>query len=275
MTISVLLSVYKSEKPSNLDKALQSVWFDQTLRPDEIVLIQDGPLSDSLLSVIDKWKSILCEKFVVLCNEKNLGLTKSLNKGLSIVKGDFIARMDSDDISFPNRFELQLDYMMNHPEVSVLGGGIQEIDENDNWGHLRLYPLDMKGIVKYISKANPLAHPTTFIRRSVFDKGFYYNEKYRKNQDLEFWFRLISKGFVFANLSLPVLYFRRTSDTYSKRSSFISLKSELSIYVSGIYSLYGLFTWRYIFPIIRFCVKILPSSLVRFIYKFFFKKTNL
>lgn len=275
MSISVLLSVYKSEKSSYLDRALKSVWDDQTVKPDEIVLIKDGPLTPDLEKIINHWSLYLTDRLIVLQNPENLGLTKSLNNGVAVSKSDFIARMDSDDISFPNRFELQLDYMMNHPEVSVLGGGIQEIDENDNWGHLRLYPLDMQGIVKYISKANPLAHPTTFIRRSVFDKGFYYNEKYRKNQDLEFWFRLIGNGFILANLAVPVLYFRRTSDTYSKRSSFISLKSELSIYVSGIYSLYGLFTWRYIFPIVRFCVKILPSSLVRFIYMFFFKKTNL
>ena len=99
MSISVLMSVYKSEKADYLARALRSVWTDQTLKPDEIVLVEDGPLGDELIRVIIDWKSLLRERLVLLRNDCNLGLTKSLNKGLSVVKSDFIARMDSDDIA--------------------------------------------------------------------------------------------------------------------------------------------------------------------------------
>ncbi len=182
-SISVLISVYKSEKPIFLDRALKSVWSDQTLPPNEVILVEDGPLTDSLYEIIDKWKSIIKERLIILKNEINLGLTKSLNKGISVATGDYIARMDSDDISLPCRFELQLSYMESHPDVAVVGGGMQEIDENDALGAERRYPEDQNKILKYIIKANPLAHPTTFIRRTTFEKGYKYDARYLKNQD--------------------------------------------------------------------------------------------
>lgn len=275
MSISVLMSVYKYEKAVCLDRALRSVWDDQILKPDEIILIEDGPLGQELLDVIGKWKVSLSEHLIVLRNENNIGLTRSLNKGIQYAKGDYIARMDSDDISYPERFDMQFRYMMKNQNVSVLGGGIQEIDENDNWGHLRLYPVKMSMIVKYITKANPLAHSTTFIRRKIFDDGFLYDERFRKNQDLDLWFRLLNAGYEISNLPFPVLYFRRTSDTYSKRSSYISLKSELKIYAYGIHLLYGNFTWRYIYPVTRLIIKLLPPVFIGFVYKNLFKKKNI
>ena len=269
------MSVYKSERPEYLEKALYSIWEEQTVKPYQIILIQDGPVGEELTRVIEAWKLKLNNKLILIKNKNNLGLTKSLNKGICYINSDFIARMDSDDISFPDRFEKQLDYMINHPDVMVVGGGIQEIDEEGDPHNLRLYPSEINKIRKYITKANPLAHSTTFIRRRVFDDGFRYNEKFRKNQDLDLWFRLLAKGYVISNLAFPVLYFRRTKDTYSKRSTLISLKSELSIYLHGIYSLYGICTWRYIYPISRFLIKIMPPSFVDFYYRHFFKKNNL
>ena len=101
MKISVLMSVYKAEKPEYLDRALQSVWNDQTHKPNEIVLIADGILTPDLDKIIAKWKEALGASFILCRNEVNVGLTKSLNKGLKQASGDFIARMDSDDISHP------------------------------------------------------------------------------------------------------------------------------------------------------------------------------
>lgn len=273
-TISVLMSVYKSEKPRFLNRALRSVWSDQILKPNEIILIEDGPLSRELIEVIENWKSELGDKLVILRNELNEGLTKSLNKGIAVIRSQYIARMDSDDISLPERFKLQYEYMESHPEVMVLGGGMQEIDEYENWGAERKYPETQEKIKKYIAKANPLAHPTTFIRKSIFDNGYLYNDKYRKNQDLKLWFDLLKDNNVLHNLSDTVLLFRRTSDTFTKRSSKVSLKSELEIYTSGIRSLYGIISWRYIYPYTRYVVKSMPSSVNTFVYKYLFKKKN-
>ena len=272
--ISVLISVYKSENPEYLDRALKSVWDDQILKPDEIILIKDGPLNSELNQIIDKWHLKLKNQIVILNNEENLGLTVSLNKGIKESKGKYIARMDSDDISTPQRFKLQYSFLETHPEIALIGGGIQEIDEHGKWGAERKYPLTNEKIIEYIPKANPIAHPTAFIRNSVFSDGFYYDERYRKNQDLKLWFDLIKAGYILGNIKDTVLFFRRTSDTYRKRASKISLKSELKIYFSGIKSIYGIFTWRYIFPLMRLFIKLLPPNFHNYIYKNLFKKKN-
>lgn len=275
MSISVLMSVYQNEKPEWLDRALKSIWTDQTLKPAEIILVEDGPLTDSLERVIEKWQFEMGKVLIVLNNEINLGLTKSLNKGLKLVTSKYIARMDSDDVAFPDRFEKQFTFLEIYPDISLVGGGIQEINENDDENHLRLYPDNTLKIIRYLPKANPFAHSSVMFRKELFLKGFCYNEKYRKNQDLELWFRIIKAGYQAANLPFPVLYFRRTSDTYKKRMSWGTLKSEFVIYFRGIYSLYGIFTWRYIYPLLRLCVKILPSDCVAFVYHYLFKKNNL
>jgi glycosyltransferase involved in cell wall biosynthesis len=268
------MSVYKSEKSAYLNRSLQSVWDDQTLKPDEIILVEDGPLGDDLHEVISSWKSKLGERLNVLVNEQNLGLTKSLNKGIEVAKSEFIARMDSDDISLPQRFEKQIAFMKTHPECDVLGGGLIEIDESDKEHARRLYPLSCDNIKKYIVKANPLAHPTVMIRKKVFEDGHRYDEKYRKNQDLNLWFRLLKSGYILNNIDDNILLFRRTSDTYTKRSSRLSLNTEFNIYINGIRELYGPITWRYVYPIIRYTVKIMPSWVNVFVYKYLFKKEN-
>lgn len=273
-TISVIMSVYQSEKPAFLDRSLQSVWSDQNIRPSEVILVEDGPLSPELYDIIDKWKSIIEDKFIILKNNVNEGLTKSLNKGISIAKGDYIARMDSDDISVPSRFAIQLSFMDTHPDIAVLGGGMQEIDENNNLGAKRIYPENQEKILNYITKANPLAHPTTFIRRSIFEKGFRYDERYRKNQDLKLWFDLLQNGYILHNIPDIVLKFRRTSDTYYKRSSKLSLRTELEIYDKGICALYGKNCTKRIFPYIRYLIKSMPPSINKLVYKYLFKKNN-
>ena len=109
--ISVLISVYKSEKAEYLERALTSVWEDQTLKPEKIVLIQDGPVGSELACIVNQWEKKLGEKLEVIRNEQNIGLTKSLIKGISVIKTDYIARMDSDDISLPERFTRQAEFL--------------------------------------------------------------------------------------------------------------------------------------------------------------------
>jgi glycosyltransferase involved in cell wall biosynthesis len=105
MSLSVLMSVYYKENPEYLQQALESIWDAQTLKPDEIVLVEDGPLTTELYSILTNWKNKLDKILKRVPLEKNEGLTKALNMGIEHCSGEFIARMDSDDISCPNRFE--------------------------------------------------------------------------------------------------------------------------------------------------------------------------
>lgn len=265
MSISVLMSVYKSEKADYLDRALRSVWTDQTLKPDEIVLIEDGPLGDELRRIITDWKSLLGERLVLLRNTKNLGLTKSLNKGLKVIKSDFIARMDSDDISHPLRFERQIKYLKEHPEISVVGGSLQEFDAAHECLNIRHYPLTNEMVISSICKASPLAHPTVMMRRTIFENGLSYNEKYRTSQDIALWFDVLCHGYKIGNVEDITIYFRRDSDMYRRRSKNKAW-NEFKIYMNGISRLYGFLSWRYIFPIARLIFRLLPVSIVKWIY---------
>ena len=265
MTISVLMSVYKSEQARFLDDAIQSVWSGQTLRPDEIVLVEDGPLGEQLLEVIDRWQGIIGMNFVILKNEKNLGLTKSLNRGLAIAKGDLIARMDSDDISDPQRFERQVKYLTTHPDIDIVGGSLQEFNETSDCLRIRNYPLTHDEVVKYIAKACPLAHPTVMMRRKIFDAGLKYNEKYRMSQDIALWFDAIEAGYKIGNVPEVTIRFRSQGDVFKRRSR-AKAWNEFKIYMGGIYNLYGLFTTKYRYPIARLSFRLMPPSVVKLVY---------
>ena len=264
--ISVLISVYKSETPECLDLSLKSVLEDQTLLPYEIVLIEDGPLGDDLLTVIEKWQKLFQGRFIIVRNEENIGLTKSLNKGISYATGDLIARMDSDDISHPERFAKQVKYLQEHLDIMVVGGSLQEFRAPMELMDIRKYPLTHEEIVNKIHRACPLAHPSVMMRSEVFSAGIRYDERYRTSQDIALWFTLLKRGYRLANIEDVVLYFRHNDNIYQRRGRNKAV-NEFKIYMSGIRALYGIFSWRYVFPICRFVSRILPPSLIEYIYK--------
>lgn len=259
------MSVYKSEQATYLDRALHSIWTDQILKPDQIVLIKDGPLGDDLNEVVEKWRKNIPDVLDIIINLENIGLTKSLNKGLNYITGDYIARMDSDDISTPERFKLQKDFLDNNPDVYVVGGSIIEFDTNHENLGIRKFPLDNPSVLKYIFKASPLAHPTVMMRKKLFGNGIRYNERYRTSQDIALWFDVLKTGYKISNINDVTLRFRRAGDVFKRRSRDKAY-NELKIYFNGILDLYGLFTWKYIYPIARYCFRLMPVPIVRFIY---------
>ena len=274
MKISVLISVYKSEKGAYINDALKSIWDDQSYKPDEVILIEDGPLTDDLYAVIRKWKDAMHNCLVIVKNETNIGLTKSLNKGIDVAKYDVIARMDSDDKSHPKRFERQIAFLKSHPEISVIGGSIQEFNDDNDCIGIRHYPSTHTDVLKYICKASPLAHPAVMIRKHIFDNGIRYNEKYKTSQDLALWFDLIYHGYQIANIEDVILYFRHNEDIYKRRGKE-KAKNELKIYLKGIKQLYGLFTPKFAYPIMRYLFRLTPTSIKRFIYNSSLRETLL
>ena len=265
-TLSVLISVYKSEKPCYLDSSLESVIKNQTLKPNNVIIVEDGPLTTGLYDVISKWCNNPDVPITIIKNEVNMGLTKSLNRGLEYVNTDLVARMDSDDMASPNRFELQVKFFNENPNIDILGGAIHEIDENGNDLCDRYYPLDHESVCKSICKANPIAHPTVMIRKRVFDSGLKYNERFRTNQDLALWFDCILAGYKLANLRNVILLFRRQSSVYDRRKKKKNLWREFYIYCDGIFRLNGIFTIKYAYPIMRLCLKLLPTPIVKWAY---------
>jgi glycosyltransferase involved in cell wall biosynthesis len=265
MTISVLMSVYQSERGAFLDRSLQSVWDDQTRKPEQIVLVEDGPLTKELYAVIGKWKERVGEVLTLCVNKENLGLTKSLNKGLEAATGDLIARSDSDDISAPHRFEIQERFFLEHPDVDIIGGSMQEFDDENECLNVRHYPLTHEEACRYIVKACPLAHPSVMMRRRIFEGGLRYDERYRMSQDIKLWFDAILAGYRLSNVPDTCLYFRQQGDVFRRRSR-VKAWNEFKIYMNGIYRMLGLFTLAYRYPIARYVFRNLPPSLVKRIY---------
>ena len=264
MKISVLMSLYAKENPHYFDCSMKSIWDDQTRKPDEVVVVEDGPITKELDNVIVLWQAkIPILKVIKL--EKNCGLAVALNKGANECDCDYIARMDTDDISLPDRFELQEDYLLNHPDIDVLGGGMIEFSDEDGELEPRLMPATTDEIKKMICKAGPLVHPSVFIKKDLFKQGYSYNPNCRRNQDLDFWFRLLAAGFKIENLEKVLIKYRKDPNLYKKRKK--SALAELKIVFRGIYSIYGLFTWRYVFPILHFMFRLLPAKWCLYLYK--------
>ena len=265
-SISVLISVYKSEKAEYLNKALKSVWDDQVLKPQKIVLIQDGPVGEELSLVLSKWEKKLGSDFEIIRNEVNLGLTQSLIKGIKQINTEYIARMDSDDVSLPERFFRQATFLDCHPEIAVVGSYIIEFEDTDKELGIRKYPHNTKEAKETIYKANPLAHPVVMMRKSIFDRGINYNKDYKTTQDLALWFDILSCGYEIHNIDVPLLMFRRNDNIYHRRTNMQDSWLELKIHEKGIYQLYGIAPYKSLFPIARFILRLLPNSWVKFFY---------
>lgn len=265
MTISILMSTYKKERPDYLDAALRSIWTEQVRKPDQIVLVEDGELSDALECVVQQWKQTIGEPLTIVANKENCGLAFALNDGITHATGELIARMDSDDIAMPLRLKLQENYMITHEKVDILGGAIHEFNDDGSLNIIRQYPTQMNQICATIHKASPLAHPTVMFRRRFFNAGLKYDNRHYLCEDITLWFEAIKTGHIINNLPDVLLNFRR-NNTVIKRRGRKKAWSEFTAYNEGIFMLYGLFSFKYFYSIVRLIFRLLPTSIIRYAY---------
>lgn len=266
MTIAVLMSVYKNEKAGRLDRCMRSIWDDQMLKPNQVILVEDGPLPEELHKVIAAWKERLQGILDVLVNEDNLGLTKSLNRGLKVVKTDLIARMDTDDQSTPLRFEVQEKFMREHPEIDVLGGAYNIMDENGVVQYAKYFKHTHDEMMKQICWRCPLSHPTVMMRASMFkEKGLKYDERFRNSQDIALWVDAVQAGCKFANTDDVVLNFTEDNDVYKRRGK-VRAMNEYKSFARAAKLLFGKYSWRRVLPVMRYCFRRMPVKSIGFIY---------
>lgn len=225
---SVLMSVYINENPQFLRNAIDSI-LKQTISPDEIVLVEDGPLTDELYLVIDSYISLCPELFNIVKNEKNLGLGLSLKRGLLACKNELVARMDTDDIAVPDRCQQQLSYFCSHPEISIIGGNIAEfIGKTDNIIGYREVPCIDCEIKKYFIKRCPFNHMTVMFKKSsVLAAGNYIDWHY--NEDYYLWLRMMQNGAVFANTGTVLVNVRVGEEMYRRRGGTKYFRSEAKL----------------------------------------------
>lgn len=202
MEFSVLMSVYAGDRPEWLDEALRSILIDQEVKPSEVVFIVDGPVSEDLMNVINKYESFLS----VYKLEKNSGLTKALDFGIKKCSYEWVARMDSDDLSHPERFKKQLNYLKKHQELEVLGTCLGKFEENKDEIYSTICRKDPYKLVKF---RTPLSHATVFYKKSVVLSVGGYSGAPNKMEDYWLWIKMINKKVKMDTLQ-EVLYLMRS-----------------------------------------------------------------
>lgn len=264
--LSVLLSVYNEEKASYLEDALVSIWDEQTLKPTQVVLVQDGPLTAELDAVIEVWQAKLGDILVTVPLPENIGLAAALNEGLKHCTHEYIARMDADDISMAERFEKQYAFMQSNPEIAVSSGLVEEWAEDFSYMFFeRRLPLKHKEIFKFAKHRSPISHPAVIYRKSAVLAVGGYPKNYP--EDYLLWCRMLVKGYTFANLPELILKMR-TGDAFYKRRGCQFLKGEIQVYK---YLLNIGFITRYEFLtncFLRGVVRLSPSYIKKYFYKY-------
>lgn len=264
MRVATIISVYAGDSPELFGRAIASV-FEQRLKDSitsRVYLAIDGFVSGGIENVVSEFG----ENFhKVVRIEENQGLAHALNELIGALEDEeLVFRMDSDDISHPDRYQIQIEYLVANPEVDILGTDIVESDSEMCSSRIVRFYYPPNDVRKHLCFGVPVAHPSVCMRRSVFDRvGLYPTSG--TNEDIAMWFKCARAGLRFDNIPLPLLEFTVGKDFWSRRSFKKSI-GELKCYISGVYGLFGL-TWRFIFPFARFMLRLAPKSVVQFAYE--------
>lgn len=264
---SVLMSVYISSNPEYLDKAIESVWDKQRLKPRQICLVADGPVTKSVSLIIQKWENKLGEVLKFIQLKTNKGLAVALNVGMSFCSYPLIARMDDDDVSMPERFLLQFLYMTEHPEIDVVGTQVQEYDDELRERLAdRILPTDHEDLKKFAKVRSPVNHPSVMFRKASVEKNGKYPIMYP--EDYPLWGKMMLAGCKFANLP-NVLVLMRSDSQYRNRRGLNFLVGEIKAIIY-LYSIGFLALSECIYSLsLRVVYRLLPVNIKLFIKRKF------
>lgn len=213
------MSTYIREHPEYLRASLKSI-LTQSVKPNNIILVCDGPLSQELNSVIREYENNL----LVIRLKRRVDLSKALNYGLKYVKSPYVARMDSDDICAPDRFKKEINFVLENPEAVVVGGQVKDFDCSiDNIVGERIVPTTFDEILKNAPLRNPMNHPTVMFKvKKIKEVGGYPNIK--GFEDYALWVNLLIQNNIILNSNDVYVYMRTNDDTYKRRGGFLYLK---------------------------------------------------
>ena len=199
MNYSVLMSVYAKDNPEYLELAIDSM-LNQTVKPEQFVIVQDGLLPESIGQVICKYESNQPELFTIIKLETNGGLANALNIGLQACRNELVARMDADDISLPKRCEKELKKFSENPDLVICGCNIDEFyDIPQNVKTSRVVPAEYEDILRFMRRRQPFNHPTVIYKKlKVIEAGGY--PQLRRKEDFDLFSRMLSKGYYALNV---------------------------------------------------------------------------
>ena len=227
--LTCLLSVYAKDDPTHLAQAIDSV-LHQTRLPDELVIVEDGPLSSELRKVLDNYKNRISTVSVSL--QSNVGLGLALAEAFDMCSFDLIARMDADDIARPERFKLQERYMRSHPEVILLGGRIEEFkNQPGDLGRFRYALITDTDIRQRARTRNPFSHMTVIFRKQTVKAagGYRHNPGF---EDYDLWLRMLQQPGQVMNLNDVLVDVRVGNGMSSRRRGWAYVKAEMSFLMS-------------------------------------------
>jgi glycosyltransferase involved in cell wall biosynthesis len=263
---SVLIPVYFKEQPDFLKKALCSI-LTQSYLPDEVVIVEDGKLTEELYHVINDHKTAQPDLIKTVSLEKNMGIGYAMNFGLKHCRNEYVARMDTDDIAHPDRFLTQMTYLSEHPEVDIIGSFIEEFHQlPGDMKRYRKVPIEHNQIVNYAKLRCPINHMTVIFKKSkVLEAGSYTHIK-NSFEDYPLWYRMIKTGSRFYNFPAVLVYVRVGNNMEIRRRGKEYFQHELVFFKAmrtdgfiNAFQFYGVLT-------ARFLVRLLPVPVLRIVY---------
>ncbi len=264
--VAVIMSVYKMDSSDELECSINSV-INQSYSND-LFLYCDGLLPESLNSVVDMFSSL--NNVHIIRNNENKGLCHALNHLLDITTSldyDYIARMDSDDISLPDRIEKQVQFMEKNPTIDVLGGACKEFGATFAIDYKRL-PLTHEELKEFSVARCPFIHPTVMFRSTVFDDGFRYPTDTCFTEDMALWYVLLEAGKKFSNLPDILLHYKMNENTVDRRRGLSKSISEIELRIKYMRNQQAVSLKNIISLGARFVFHLLPPSFIKLLYKF-------
>lgn len=273
LNYSILMSVYFKEKQEYLKQSIDSM-LSQTYLTNDFVIIKDGKLTKELEKMLLEYQKKY--SFIhIFGYEKNRGLGYALNYGLEKCKNSLIARMDSDDISLPNRCEEQLKIFLNNPNIDIVGTSIYEFSNDENKiDSIKYMPTIENEIVKYSKRRNPFNHPTVMYKKEVIKELGGYPLGIR-GEDFALFSKLIFKGKRGINIEKPLLKYRANKDMYERRSSLTDAKAVINVVKNNYKFGYISFLDYLVVFLLQILGVIIPKKLGYIIYKKLFRNKKI
>lgn len=268
---SVVMSVYNGEKSEFLKASLESI-FNQTVMPDEVVLVCDGKLKQSLDDVITGFLKDYPQIFRIIKNEKKLGTAGAANLGIKFAKNEIIIKTDSDDINRPDRIEKQLQAFENDPNLIICSANIQEFDsESRETIAIKKVPTTHEEILKYSKRRNPFNNPVLAYKKSFALKiGGYAG--LTRCEDYDFVMRMLMAGAKSRNIDEVLLDYRVNSDNIKRRKNWTNTKSFILVRYNFWKKKYCSFLDFAIPTVAQILLFIMPTKITDWVYKKFLRK---
>lgn len=253
--VSIIMGIYNCA--ATLPAAVESI-LEQTYDNWELIMCDDGS-DDNSYEVAQNIAKRFPEKIILLKNEYNMRLAATLNRCLKYARGEYVARMDADDISMADRLETQIKFLENNPEYACVGSNMIIFDEKGEHGE-RVMPEKTKKAT--LLKTTIFAHPTIMMKRSVYQKlgGYTVSKSTMRAEDLDLWFRFVHAGYKGYNIQRPLYKYRESEKDLKKRSLRVAFQTS-KVFLNG-YKLLGFSKMQYVYAFRPILVALLPDRLI-------------